>query len=65
VSTDGGKTFAGNALRFETRKEAEENVDALALRWTLVHSTCVDESTDPVNYRYIDGQLIAVTKENN
>ena len=56
VTTD-DKTWAGNALRFATREEAEANVTDLMMRWFAVRATRVVESEDPVNYRWIDGRL--------
>jgi len=52
VSTDGGKTFAGNALRFATKEEAEASADELSGRWYSVTDTKYEESDDPVNYRF-------------
>lgn len=49
--------WAGNALRFATREEAEANVSDLMRRWLLVTDTRVVESDDPVNYRYEAGCL--------
>lgn len=63
VSTDSTGKFAGNALRFETREEAQEWVTDLSYRWILVRDTRVVESTDPVNYRMVDGRAEAVTPE--
>lgn len=60
VSTDSTGTFAGNALRFATREEAAEWVADLSMRWILVRDTRVVESTDPVNYRMVDGRAEAV-----
>jgi hypothetical protein len=56
-----GKWY-GNALRFATRAEAEAQVAALMMRWTAVRDTRVVESDDPVNYRYVDGQLEGVVE---
>ncbi len=53
-------TWSSNALVFATREEAESNAIALMNRWLLVDDTRVIESTDPVNYQWVDGQLIAV-----
>lgn len=50
VSTGG--EFAGNALRFATREEAESSAHDLACRWMLVERFRVDESEDPVNYMW-------------
>lgn len=52
--------WAGNALRFETKQEAYENARDLMGRWLLVDDFRVDESPDPVNYRWIDNKLEAV-----
>ena len=47
VSTGG--EFAGNALRFATREEAESSARDLYGRWTLCVDHRADESADPVN----------------
>jgi len=52
VIADGSGQWAGNALRFATRGEAEDNVRDLSWRWMLVRETRVVPSTDPVNYTY-------------
>jgi len=58
VQADNTGTWAGNALRFETKEEAEKQVRDLANRWFLVRETRVVESGDPVNYRYVGSQLV-------
>lgn len=50
VSTGGA--FAGNALRFATREEAEASACDLYRRWTMCVAYGVDESDDPVNYEW-------------
>jgi hypothetical protein len=60
VVADSSGNWAGNSLRFATREEALESVLGLSQRWTLVTDTRVVESTDPVNYRWIDGRLVPV-----
>lgn len=60
VIADGSGKWVGNALRFATKEEAEANVRALAWRWLAVMETRVVESSDPVNYRYVDGSLVAM-----
>ncbi len=63
VSVDGGRKYDGNALRFATYEEAEANAIDLGMRWMLVTNTRVDESEDPVNYRWSQSNgLIAVEK---
>ena len=57
VTTDSTGKWYGNALRFATREEAQANVDNLAARWFAVRERRVVESSDPVNYRWIDGRL--------
>ena len=63
VVADSSGKFYGNALRFATREEAEANVKDLMMRWFAVRETRVVESDDPVNYRYVDGNLIEVATE--
>lgn len=61
VIADSSGTWCGNALRFATREEAEGAAQAiLAMRWMMVRETRVVESTDPVNYRWELGRLVAV-----
>lgn len=57
VIADSSGKWCGNALRFGTREEAERQVSDLSCRWFAVRETRVVESTDPVNYRYVDGKL--------
>ena len=57
VQTDTTGKWYGNALRFATHKEAEENAIHLAQRWLLVLDTRAVESDDPVNYEFVDGDL--------
>jgi hypothetical protein len=60
VIADSSGKWAGNALRFATREEAEGNVQDLMMRWFAVRETRVVESGDPVNYRYVDGRLESI-----
>ena len=58
VIADSSGKWAGNALRFATKREAEMYVLDLAYRWTLVTDTRTVECDEPVNYRYdISGNL--------
>ncbi len=52
-----------NALVFATRDEAERNARDLLLRWFVPTDSRAVESSDPVNYRYVDGVLIAVPRD--
>ena len=61
----GEKDFAGNALRFATKAEAELYVHDLMMRWTRVDDTRVVESDDPVNYMIMDGKCIAIADFSN
>lgn len=49
VIADSSEQWAGNAVRFATRKEAEEYAQDLYLRWTAVRDWRVIESDEPVN----------------
>jgi hypothetical protein len=59
VVADSSGKFYGNGLRFATYEEAFENARNLAGRWTLVEDFRAVESEDPVNYAWVDGQLVA------
>lgn len=61
VIADSSGKWCGNQLRFATKEEAEQNVYDLSMRWMMVRETRVVESTEPVNYQYIDGKLRAVS----
>jgi len=52
--------WIGNRLRFATLEEALSYVGDLAGRWSMVSDTRVVQCDDPVNYRYLDGQLLIV-----
>lgn len=60
IADDSGKWY-GNALAFATREEAEANVKDLEARWMMVRDTRVVESDQPVNYRWVNGKLEAVS----
>jgi hypothetical protein len=60
VQTNGRPEWNGNALRFATEAEAQANVLDLMSRWMLVTDTRVVESSDPVNWAWVDGKLEAV-----
>lgn len=53
-----GNEWAGNALVFATREEAEDNARELMGRWMLVTDTRADETDAPVNYRWVDRKLV-------
>jgi hypothetical protein len=52
--------WCDNSLRFETHEEAAANAKDLFYRWTIPSDHRAVFSEDPVNYRYVDGKLIAV-----
>jgi hypothetical protein len=54
--------WAGNALRFATREEADASALHLFQRWTLCQDYRADESDEPVNYAWKDGN-VPVTEE--
>lgn len=55
-----GDKWTDNALRFATEREAEMYVLDLFCRWTAVTKSRVVESSDPVNYSWTDGRLVAI-----
>lgn len=60
VSTDGGKSFASNALRFATKEEAEASAKDIMSRWLLVTDWRVAESDDPVKHKIVENRLEGV-----
>ena len=60
VIADSSEKWSGNGLRFATAKEAEDWVRDLSYRWVLVRKTRVVESSDPVNYRIVEGRIESV-----
>ena len=60
VIADSSGKWCGNALRFATEQEVAVNVCDLSMRWFAVREMRVVESSDPVNYRYIDGRLVPI-----
>lgn len=60
VIADSSGKWCGNALRFATREEAEQNVASLAWSWTSVRDTRVVESDDAPNYRWLNGEPQAI-----
>ena len=57
VVADSSGNYHSNALRFETRKEAERYADDLAYRWTAVRKWRVAESGDPVTHTWDGGAI--------
>lgn len=55
VKVDG--QWAVNALVFATKDEALKNAENLMMRWMLVTDFSAIETTDPVNYKWVDSQL--------
>jgi hypothetical protein len=60
VIADSSGKWAGNALRFATRAEAEGNVKALMWRWMAVLETRVSESEDAPTHAWVDGRLVTL-----
>lgn len=58
VKVDG--QWSQNALVFATEAEAEANARDLMFRWFAVTDSRATESDLPPNYRYVDGQLVAI-----
>lgn len=63
VIADSSGKWTGNALRFETVYEAEQYVEDLKDRWTLVSDTRVVKSDEPVNYVWRDSRIWPVTHD--
>jgi hypothetical protein len=56
--------WVGNALRFPTKEEAQDNADNLKGKWFAVMETRVDPSDEEPNYRWggPDKGLITIEK---
>jgi hypothetical protein len=63
VQTSSDPKWYDNALRFATRKEAENSALALSLRWFAVTGTRATKSNDPVNYRHVEGRDVRIEPE--
>ena len=57
VIADNSGKWVGNALRFATKEEAEAYLVNLKGRWLLVRDTRAVETSDPVDYKWVDGRL--------
>lgn len=60
VYLESDRKWCANGLVFATKEEAEANARDLLMRWFVPSDSRAVESSDPVNYRYVDGQLIRV-----
>jgi hypothetical protein len=61
VIADSSGKWAGNALRFATKEEAERYVGDLSMRWLAVRETRAVESDEPVNYAIVENVLTALS----
>jgi len=52
VQVYGEEPFYKNGLSFATYDEAEAEAKSLSCRWTMVRNYRVEESDEPVNYRW-------------
>jgi hypothetical protein len=62
IADASGKWFS-NAVRFATEAEAQAWAHDRMMRWTAVRDTRVVETEDPVNYRWLDNRLVALSAE--
>jgi hypothetical protein len=60
VVADRGGAWAGNALRFHTRAEADAYVRDLANRWTAVTGWRSVPSDDPVTHAWENGRAVPI-----
>ena len=58
VLADSSGTWASNGVRLPTVKQAQAYAADLERRWTAVREWRTATSRDPVNYDWIEGQLI-------
>lgn len=60
VQADHTGTWAGNAIRLQTKEQAQAYLADLTARWISVRAGRVVESDDPVNYAFLNGTLTPV-----
>ena len=60
VKVTGEDKWSFNALVFATEQEAEDNARDLMMRWMAVTDSSAQPTEDPVNYRWVGGQLVAI-----
>jgi hypothetical protein len=60
VITNREGDWVSNRCRFATIEEASGYVTDLWRRWTMVTDIRVVNCDDPVNFRYINGELLAI-----
>lgn len=65
VIADQSGEWVANALRFATEEEAKNYAADLHCRWTAVKESRAVPSTDPVNYSFIDWNLVRLEKKND
>jgi hypothetical protein len=63
VIADATGEWLGNGLRFATEAEALASAPNLAGQWFAVRDWRAVESDDPVNYRWVNGELEEVPDE--
>lgn len=63
VIADRTGNWAGNALRFATKEEADANVANLASRWLAVREVRSVECDDPVSHAWRDDRLVFLADE--
>jgi hypothetical protein len=62
VKVFGETSFNTNGVAFATRWEAEKYAVDLANRWMLVETWRVEESNDPINYKWVDGHAVSLDR---
>lgn len=60
VKTKGDPKWYGNGIVLPERRQAEQAAYDKYCAWTLVEQTRVVATDAPANYRYVDGELLAI-----
>lgn len=61
VIADSLGKWSRNGLRFATKEEAEASAKELMMRWWAVTDTRATPTSDPVNYRFVNGKNESLT----
>jgi hypothetical protein len=64
VIADNSGKWVGNQIRLPDKEQAYAYAKDLSWRWTLVRDYRVVESTEPVNYHFVDGKLVDAVAAN-
>lgn len=63
--SDNSANVVFNALRFETKEDAERYSDELGAHWTPFHHSKIFRAGEPPNYTYVQGRMAPLPQVKN